>query len=84
MKILQKTRCYRDRKFRKEDFENQRISGNSKKRGALNLSGKQLWNSLVLSTTQVENGTCPKSKNPTVNLLFFIQGPYRVSVIAGR
>ncbi len=36
MKILQKTGCHRDRKFRKVTFENQGISGNSKKRGALN------------------------------------------------
>ncbi len=36
MKILQKTVCHRDRKFREVTFENQGISGNSKKRGALN------------------------------------------------
>ncbi len=35
MKMLQKTVCHRDRKFRKVTFENQGISGNSKKRGAL-------------------------------------------------
>ena len=42
MNILQKTGCRRDRKFRKATFENQAISGNSKKRGALNFIGTEL------------------------------------------
>ena len=35
MKILQKTGCRRDRKFRKATFENQGISGNRKKEAPL-------------------------------------------------
>ncbi len=51
MKILQKTGCHRDRKFRKVTFENQGISGNSKKRGSLNSNGVVTYKEIPLRGT---------------------------------